>query len=62
MDEKLDLCLHLLTGNGDPGKGLVVRFDRVEQKMKWIWAAIGMAGIGLAKIIWEWATKNPPGS
>jgi hypothetical protein len=24
----------ILTGNGDPSKGLVVRFDRVEQEMK----------------------------
>jgi hypothetical protein len=53
IEDKVDLLLKLVTGNGDPSKGLIVRFDRVEQKMKWIWCAIGMAGIGIVKAIYE---------
>jgi hypothetical protein len=30
--EKLDKVLHILDGNGNPDSGLIVRFDRVEQK------------------------------
>lgn len=30
--KKLDMVVQILTGNGDPSAGLVVRFDRVEQR------------------------------
>lgn len=30
QDKKLDTLVELLTGNGDPSKGLVVRVDRIE--------------------------------
>lgn len=30
QDKKLDVLVELLTGNGDPSKGLVVRVDRIE--------------------------------
>ena len=30
--KKLDKVVTVLEGNGDPSKGLVVRFDRVEQQ------------------------------
>ena len=43
MDDKLDVCVILLSGTpADPQKGLIVRFDRVEQmvrrrnKLMWI--------------------------
>ena len=31
LDEKLGILSHIIVGNGDPSKGLVVRFDRIEQ-------------------------------
>ena len=45
------LCLHLLTGNGDPSSGVVVRLDRLEQSrkaQKWWSGFLVPAGIGAA--------------
>ena len=58
VEEKVDLLLKLMTGNGDPSKGIVVRFDRVEQKMKWIWTSLSLAGIGIAKMIYDYVKKG----
>lgn len=45
LTEKVGLLNILLTGNGDPEKGVVVRLDRVEQtqarQRKFIWAIVG---------------------
>lgn len=31
LENKIDLVLTILNGNGNPASGLIVRFDRVEQ-------------------------------
>lgn len=45
LTEKVSLLNKLLTGNGDPEKGVIVRLDRVEQtqgrQRKFIWAIVG---------------------
>lgn len=54
LTEKHEVLTHLLTGNGSPERGLIVRVDRIEQDAKhrevWLKAAIGSsvaATIGL---------------
>jgi len=47
MEGKLDLAIELLTGNGNPSKGLIVIVDRLREKMKLVWAALIVA-IGAA--------------
>ncbi len=34
IERKLDTLCKIITGNDNPGEGLVVRFDRVEQAQK----------------------------
>lgn len=34
IEQKLDTLCKILTGNANPGEGLIVRFDRVEQSQK----------------------------
>jgi hypothetical protein len=41
--KKIDLTLNLLTGNGDPSKGVVLQLDRVREKMKLVWAGLIVA-------------------
>lgn len=51
-DRKLDNVVEILTGNGDPNKGVIVRLDRVEQdnvrgrRLKWavLTSCLGVAG------------------
>jgi hypothetical protein len=44
---KLDQITEILTGNGAPDKGLIIRFDRIEQESKrrnvWLKTAISAA-------------------
>ncbi len=65
IDSKLDLIIErqaetnkdvatvkeILTGNGDPSKGLVVRFDRVET---WV----GNAKAAKSKLVWAVITSS----
>lgn len=52
----------ILTGNGTPEKGLVVRVDRVEQEHKiqsrWFWVVVPSAITGLASAVWHYF-KSP---
>lgn len=45
INRKLDLVTKLLTGNGDPSTGYIVRIDRLEQRDKrrdkWQWIVVG---------------------
>lgn len=57
--EKVCKLEYLLTGNGDPSKGMIVRFDRLEQahkfwrKLAWVlFGAIVAPEIVLASIIY----------
>ena len=46
MSEDLKFVREILTGNGDPSKGLIVRIDRVEGKIKradWALKALAVA-------------------
>ena len=51
--DSIDKLNALMTGNGNPANGIIVRFDRVEQKVKWIWAAIGVALVAIVKAFWS---------
>lgn len=49
VTEKLDTLSDLITGNGEPAKGVVVRLDRVEQRMRralWAVKALFVAAAG----------------
>jgi len=52
IEGKVDLCLELLTGNGDPSKGLVLMVDRLREKMKLVWGALVFALIAIVKSFW----------
>jgi hypothetical protein len=60
--EKLATATEILTGNGNPEKGLVVRIDRVEQDHKtqsrWFWVIVPSAITGMLSAIWHYF-KNP---
>ena len=50
INKKLDTVLEILTGNGDPQKGLIVRTDRLEQKSaaaSWFIGVVIVALVGL---------------
>jgi hypothetical protein len=55
---KLATTTEILTGNGTPEKGLVVRIDRVEQdhktQSKWFWVIVPSALTGLASAVWHY--------
>lgn len=56
--EKLGVATKILTGNGEPEKGLVVRIDRVEQdhktQSKWFWVLVPSAITGLVSAVWHY--------
>jgi len=60
--EKLAVATEILTGNGTPEKGMVVRVDRVEQDHKiqsrWFWIIVPAAITGLISAVWNYF-KNP---
>lgn len=53
VSEQVKYVRHLLEGNGDPGKGMIVRVDRLEQREEgrtWHLRALWVAVLGaLAK-------------
>jgi len=53
IEEKVDLSLEILTGNGNPSKGMVLQLDRVKEKMKLVWAALTFALIAIVKSFWS---------
>ncbi len=66
LSEKYDVLNKLLTGNGDPEKGLLIRVDRLEQEHKrkevWIKAAIGAsvtAIFGFLGMLFKMLMSNP---
>lgn len=50
------LIKELLTGNGDPSKGMIVRMDRLEQReesrSKLVSIAIGVSGTAILTALW----------
>ncbi len=49
MEGKLDKLCELLTGNGDPQRGVVLRLDRLEQRAKGkVWAERTVLGALIA--------------
>ena len=58
VERKLDFLCTLLTGNGDPQKGLVVRVDRLEQAEKrrkwWVGTAVGAAIVAVVNAVMMW--------
>lgn len=56
IEKKIDKLDNLLTGNGEPHKGIVVRLDRVEQREesrnKWTWIVLGASITALIKSFW----------
>ena len=62
MHAKLNTTTEILTGNGTPEKGLVIRLDRVEQshctQSKWFWFIFPAALTGLASAVWNYF-KSP---
>jgi hypothetical protein len=62
MHAKLTITTEILTGNGTPEKGLVVRLDRVEQnhatQSRWFWVIIPATLTGLASAVWNYF-KSP---
>ena len=64
MREDVKLVKHLLTGNGEPEKGVVLRLDRLEQteksRGKVIWTAITTAvGSAVAWAVTAFKSQNP---
>lgn len=57
VEGKLDLLTELLTGNGEPSKGLVVRVDRLEQSEErqrwWVGTAVGSAAAAVFAGAWS---------
>ncbi len=52
IEGKVDTLCLILTGDGEPQKGLVVRFDRVEQAQKRVrWFLRSVAGACIAAIV-----------
>jgi hypothetical protein len=50
INKKLDTLHEILTGNGTPSKGVIVRLDRVEQKTNaasWFIGVVIVALVGL---------------
>lgn len=50
VNKKLDTITEILTGNGDPQKGVILRLDRVEQSTaaaKWFIGVVIVALVGL---------------
>jgi len=52
IEKKVDLSLEILTGNGNPSKGMVLQLDRVKERMKLVWAALCFALIAIVKSFW----------
>lgn len=59
--ERLTRIEHLLTGNGNPEKGIIVRVDRLEQnesrRAKYVGAAVGSAIAAVAAALWKLIAK-----
>lgn len=62
LSAKLDNIEHILTGNGTPERGVIVRLDRLEQKDasrgRWIMLIGGASLTALAKGIWASITHG----
>lgn len=60
VHEAINRNRELLTGNGSPSKGVVVRLDRLEQsearRGKWIGTATGAAIVAAVGSIWALIT------
>ena len=52
IKDQLKVITHLLQGNGDPSKGIIVRLDRIEQQSKrWSWLLKATAGAAIVLIV-----------
>jgi len=52
IEDKVDIALKILTGNGDPATGMILQLDRVKEKMKLVWAALAFAIAATVKAFW----------
>src|SRR5258706_1338642 len=61
MEEKIDGIIVLLTGNGHPEHGLIIRMDRIEQDRKRVakllWTVIGSSLTIICGAVWHLMIK-----
>ena len=51
---KVDRIDEVVTGNGNPSKGLIVRVDRLEQWRKFLVFIVTTAFVGGVSAVWSW--------
>ena len=72
VDERTKKLDHLLTGNGDPERGVVVRLDRIEQRtlrhderereVRGVaWTALGAGVLAIGGVVWKFITGQSHG-
>lgn len=57
QDKKLDTLVELMTGNGDPSKGLVVRVSGLEKDVGYakFWSGTSVVAVIGAAATWAWS-------
>ena len=54
LHDDVKLIKELLTGNGTPSKGVIVRLDRLEQWRKFLVFIITTVFVGGVATLWSW--------
>ena len=58
MAESIRRVEHLLTGNGEPEKGFIVRLDRIEERARLVAKVAGAAIVLAATAIGAWLKSH----
>lgn len=57
IEGQLATVTEILTGNGDPGKGMIVRLANIEIKVKWLWLALVSTVGASSAFVWHAITQ-----